>query len=288
MIDLSSNLLRILHSLDETKNITQTAQVMKISQPAVSKVIAKAERDLGLTLLQRQTRPIRLSQEGKLIANHAAEILRNTAALEERLAALASGQAGSVRIGSFGPSASTRALPQLLARFSKVHPNIKLQIQEAPDAQTLDDLRRGVLDVAVLSDPWDDLDAIPLYDDHLVALVPENSELAKRDALRAQDLAAHPFILTLAGNGPMITSWFEQAGLAPDIHHQIQQTLSIVSMVQRGMGHAIVAAQALPSAALSGVVAREIDPPCAIEVSLVRQPNATASNAVALFWAFFK
>lgn len=279
--------INAIRVIAQTGSATQAAQHLGISQPAVSKLIAKAEADLGLSLLRRETRPLRLTVEGALVARHGQDLDRILTTLSERLEAMRAGQAGSVRVGSFGPTASTRLLPGLLSGFSKKYPAIEVRLTEAPDQQTQADLQTGVLDVAVLANPSDGLDCIPLAVDQLVAIVPEGSDLADKARITAKDLQPWPFIMTLAGSEPVIRDWFAADGGRPGTRHSIQQTHSILALVACNMGCSIVTSQSLPEI-LTGVKAIPLSPEQENDICLVRLPAAAPSQAAQLFWDYVK
>ncbi|MEQ8291291.1 MAG: LysR family transcriptional regulator [Roseovarius sp.] len=285
MPDPSLTVLRALKSLRDTGSVSRTAAELGLTQSAVSRAITGYEQATGLTLLRRDARPLTLTEAGEVIVGHATDIDRSLAALAGELAALRQNRAGTLRIGSFGPTASTRILPDLLSRFRKTHPRITVSIKEGPDDTTRETFSKGLTDVAVLSDPVDDLDALPIATDRLVALLPDGHPLTARPAVSPGDLAATPFIMTLAGNEPAILDWFRQAGLRPDTRHRVQQTHSILALVGSGQGAAIVASLSLPQD-VQGVRIVPLAPNTERQVYLVKTPGTPRSNAVTAFWDF--
>lgn len=285
MSDPSLTVLRALKSLSATGSVSRTAIALGLTQSAVSRAIAGYEKATGLTLLRRETRPLTLTEAGEIVVEHATEVDRSLAALRDDLSALRSNRAGHLRIGSFGPTASTRILPDLVKRFRRKHPGIEVSIQEGTDAETREAISKGLTDVAVLSGPVDDLDVLSIATDRLVALVPEHGPLADRLALSPGDLAGFPFIMTLAGNEPAILDWFRRAGITPDIRHRVQQTHSILALVGSGQGNAIVASLSLPMD-LGQIHAVPLDPGTERDIYLVKRPGTPRSVAVTAFWDF--
>jgi len=285
MTDPSITVLRALKSLRKTGSVSRTAAGLGLTQSAVSRAIAGYEQATGLTLLRREARPLTLTEAGEVMVAHATDIDRSLAALSEELAALHKNRAGTLRIGSFGPTASTRILPALLGRFRKAHPGIAVSIHEGPDDTTREGLSKGLTDVAVLSDPVDDLDALPLATDRLIALLPEDHPLSARPALSPGELSDLPFIMTLAGNEPAILDWFRQAGHRPDTRHRVQQTHSILALVGAGQGAAIVASLSLPQD-MAGVRTVPLAPSTERQIYLVKKPGTPRSTAVTAFWEF--
>ena len=281
----SLTVLRALQSILETGSVSQTANALGVTQSAVSRAIGNYEKAIGLKMLCRDVRPLTLTEEGLLVAAHATEIDRSIRTLDDRLKALRQGKDGVVRIGSFGSSATSRILPALLAKFAKLHPGISVSIGEGSDERTRADLINGNVDVAVLGDPVDDFDAIPIATDELVALVPKDFAISARPIVTPDDLDSTPFIMTLAGSEPAILDWFEASGVTPNIKHRVQQTHSILALVGAGMGVAIVTSLSLPDT-FQGATVKPLRPTTERQIHLVKRSGSSNSNAVDIFWGF--
>ena len=283
--DPSLTSLRALCSLAHTGSVSLTATELGLTQPAVSRSISSLENTVGLTLVQRSVRPLELTREGEIVASHANEINLIIAALGERLADHRRNKAGSVRIGSFGASASSRILPPLIKTFSKRYPAIALSILEADDKQTLDNLRRGLVDLAFLADPGEEFETIPIASDQLVGLVPAGSPLACREVLTQRDLAVKPFIMTLGGSESYVLDWFNQAGTEPQITHRVLQAHSIVALVSAHLGNAIVASLSLPKIT-DGVCQIPLANVITNHLVMARTYQSPYSRAAGLFWKY--
>ncbi|WP_293451326.1 LysR family transcriptional regulator [Planktotalea sp.] len=277
--------LRALQSIHETGSVSQTANALGVTQSAISRSIGNYEKAIGLQMLCRDTRPLRLTKEGFLVVKHATEIDRSIRTLGERLEALRQGKEGVVRIGSFGSSATSRILPDLLTKFAKHYPGISVSIVEGSDDRTRTDLIHGNVDVAVLCDPVEDFEAITIASDELVALLPKGSALSKRQNLSPTDLECRPFVMTLAGSEPAILDWFEASGTAPNIKHRIQQTHSILELVRAQMGVAIVTSLSLP-ATYHDVIVKPLRPTTERHIHMVKKHGNSNSKAVDVFWNF--
>jgi DNA-binding transcriptional LysR family regulator len=285
MTEPSLVVLRALQSIRETGSVSKTAHVLGVTQSAISRSISKYEKAIGLQVLRRDARPLNLTEEGLLVVAHAAEIDRSIRTLDDRLRALRQGKEGVVRIGSFGSSATSRILPALLTKFAKRYPGISVSIVEGSDERTHEDLLQGNVDVAVLGDPVEDVDAIPIATDELVALMPEGSALCARSYISPADLDSMPFVMTLAGSEPIILDWFKDAGTSPNIKHRIQQTHSILSLVRAGMGVAVVTSLSLPDTH-PDITIKPLRPTTKRQIHVVKKAGPANSKAVDIFWDF--
>lgn len=284
--DIPLAMARALALIEETGSVSEAARVLGITQPAVSKGIAQLEKRFAVALLVRGARPLLLTEEGQALAAYArqADLLQDRAL--GHLQDMRRDRAGSVRLGSFGSSASFHILPRLLGAFGRRYPAIGVEILEFPDEELQAVLRDGGVDAAILSDPdKDDLDILPLVSDELVALVPDSHRLAGRPALRAEDLCADPFILTKGGSAPLVEKWFATAGHAPRVAHTILQVNSILALVRAGLGVSIIARLALPPQP-DDVKVLPLLPVAPRSIVLARLNRTHRSRAVQSFWQF--
>lgn len=285
--DPSLTALRALKSLETTGSVSRTAQELGLTQSAVSRSIANMEKAYGLRFFRRDVRPLELTEEGRVAVSHANEIDKSVFVLGERLEALRRNKAGSVRIGSFGASASTQLLPELLQDFNKYYPSIELSIQEDPDQDALQALQENRVDVSVIRDPGENFDTIILTNDRLVALIPENDKLALSKNITQSMLADKPFIFSLGGSGPAILKWFDREEVEPLISHRIHQTYSILAMVRAGLGYSIVSSLSIPQN-IKGIRLLPLNPISEFRVVLARKPLEPHSKAAGLFWDYIE
>lgn len=149
--------------------------------------------------------------------------------------------------------------------------------------QTMENLQRGLVDLAFLADPGEEFETIPVATNQLVALVPAKSKLASYAVLKQNDLAAEPFIMTLGGSETYIHEWFSQANIDPKITHRVLQAHSILSLVRANLGNAIVAKLSLPET-IAGVSQVSLFKTKASRLVLARKYQTPYSNAAELFW----
>lgn len=282
--DVSPSLLRLLVQIASTGNLTEAARLCGISQPAASKAIARAEGRSGLRLIRRDRRPVSLTVEGQILADHALRQDQMAQALRHRLEEVRVQGSGTVRIASFGASASTHILPGLVAAVQRRRPLLRVEISESADQPSLQALRDGLADFAVaVQDDVPDLDMIPLARDRLVALVRPDDPLAKAGTAEPASMSQRDFVLTKGGSEPLVRAWFARGGVEPDVRHNIQQITSILAMVRAGMGVSIIAELAVPETH-AGVAVIPLAPEQPRIVCLARRQGSFASHAAELLW----
>ncbi|MEG8036702.1 LysR family transcriptional regulator [Sphingomonas sp. LR61] len=154
MDDIDPQLLRILRAVADGGSITRAAAALGSSQPAVSQLLARAERRLGHTLVLRSGQDGRggrgatLTDAGRVLADHALHVQAALTAAREDLDAVGGLTRGRVRLAGF-PSASSALVPAVLARLASTAPGVTTSYVEVEPPEALDLLRSGEVDVAL-------------------------------------------------------------------------------------------------------------------------------------------
>jgi DNA-binding transcriptional LysR family regulator len=141
--------LRVLAAVARHSSVTDAAKELHYSQPSVSHHLSRLEAAVGVRLVQRIGRGIRLTPEGRLLADRAAEILGRVDAVTNELAAQVGLQAGRVRLAANASVLST-IVPKAAASLTRAHPGLELSLVEQHPVEALQMLRHGEIDVAVV------------------------------------------------------------------------------------------------------------------------------------------
>jgi DNA-binding transcriptional LysR family regulator len=141
--------LKVLAAVARHGSVTEAARELHYSQPSVSHHLSRLEAATGVKLVQRIGRGIRLTPEGQLLANRAAEIVGRVDAATNELAAQVGLQTGRVRLAANASALST-IVPRAVATLAQAHPGIELNLIDRHPVEALQLLRHGELDVAVV------------------------------------------------------------------------------------------------------------------------------------------
>jgi DNA-binding transcriptional LysR family regulator len=276
--------LRALPIISKLGSVTGAAAELGVSQPAVSRAVATLEKILGVTALRRGSGMITLTAEGERLAELStraatlyADALRDVSDLKRK-------KTGTIRIGSFGASASARLLPELIVRFSTLHPAVSVEVREISDGEMPAALRDGTVDFALLVAPEDDeFEIIHLAEDRLVALIPETEKVKCPTSVTASEIENTPFIMTKGGSEPLVRRWFSRAHIEPNIRHEVLQLTSILAFVRAGLGVSIIAELAVPDTH-PHVTILPLDPPAPRCIALARRRGTPRAEATRAFW----
>src|SRR5438046_6255834 len=139
--------LRVLQAVGEHGSFSAAADRLDYTQPAVSKIVATLERQLGTILVDRGIRPLRLTEAGSALTRRAGAAFEQIAAAELEVEAIANLSAGSLRVGTFS-SAGAAMVVDALRAFRTSHPDVEVSITEIGMPSTLTrSLRRGDRDL---------------------------------------------------------------------------------------------------------------------------------------------
>ena len=195
MLDLRR--LRTFREVTGRRSFSAAAQALDYTQSSVSQQITTLERDLGVTLIDRTSRPVKPTAAGAAVLAHAEALLAQADAVERELAALTKGESGTLRMGGFFTAWAT-FLPAAVAHFSRSHPAVALELHQLEPGPAIRRMRAGDLDIAVVYgfDAPDDpaLELTHLLDDPYAIALPDRHPLAARPQLTLAELAGERWV----------------------------------------------------------------------------------------------
>ena len=232
---------------------------------AVSQQLATLEREAGAALLDRTARRAELTDAGRRLAGHAERILAMVEEAETDLSAQATEPAGRIVATAFASAAV--AFAPALTRSLRAHPRLTLVLRQSPAREGLRQVRSGGVDVAIVDD-WtgrlaDDLDESILSSHHLIrdelVLVVPRIHRAATQPVDLRSLRDEPWLAAPVGepSRQAVDRLLGAAGVAPAVLSEFEGLSTIVSLVARGIGIAIVPRIAV-AAGERRVVVREL------------------------------
>jgi DNA-binding transcriptional LysR family regulator len=275
--------LEIFSLVAELHGFTAAANRLGISQSAVSHALKSLEQELGVELLRRHQSRVELSDIGQQLLLRARAMLGLANTLRQEAADARGMKRGTLRIGSFGPTSSIKLLPMILQHYRAAHPGIEVHIDEGPDRQVIQWLEERRIDIGFVVLPEERFDTFALIEDQMVALLPVDHPLARRDSLSLSDLCSDPFVLTEAGSSELVSRLFSAARLTPNIRYRCSQLLSTLDTVGRGDALTVVAEGSLPDDRDSRYVKKPLSPPVARQVGLAVLDQRQSSPATLAF-----
>lgn len=207
----------------EELNFRKSAEILGMSQPPLTRLIASLEKELGTRLFERTTRQVTLTASGVYLLKQTREIFQSMERIESEIKQIGKIKSGDLRIG-FSTAAFLAKLPRILAAFEERFPKIKFELVQESEKEILKGLYSGDFDVAFLegTDDQSGLKNEVVKDHKLGVLLPRKHPLAKRKELDFKDLKNETFILHPKEEARVIyeifTRLFKEAGFKPKIY----------------------------------------------------------------------
>ena len=250
--------LSLVVALDQTGSVTRAAELLGITQPALSRQIREAERRLGTALYSREKKRLRPTLAGECLLEHAKRILAEVARAELDTIQLPAGPQHLVRLGA-GAYGCYRWLPAFLLSLEAREPGIEIAVAGESARLPQDAVLGDALDVAIVAGPVADrgLRVLHLFDDELIAILPLDHPLAGRRVLEAGDFAEQTYITY----GPTYQKGHETdrvlrpAKVWPKRLVKVELTDAIVDLVAAGFGVSVLSRWAVAPALAAGRLA---------------------------------
>jgi LysR family transcriptional regulator, transcription activator of glutamate synthase operon len=282
--------LRYLVALAEEQNFTRAAIREHIAQPALSQQIRRLEDELGVTLVERTTRHMSLTDAGDLLVARARRIMAEVDAAHAELDALKGIDVGHVRVGAIhtmGPIDVSIAL----AIFHERHPGVELTVREESSEELAEMIRDDELDLAFLSVTEriesHGLALHQLVSEELVVLLAPEHRLAGRRRVRMAELRDEEFISYRPGARlrELLVVAGRHAGFEPRVKLESNESQRVRRLVARGMGVAILPRSDAVSPGAEVAVVALTDPPLSRDITLAWRQERRHPPAVAAFLA---
>ncbi len=244
--------LRTIQAIHEAGSLAGAADLLGLTQSALSHQIRGVEEQAGVELFVRATRPLRLSPAGQRLLAAAQRILPQVAALEAEFADLEAGRAGRMHVAIECHACFEWLLP-VLNQFRRAWPEVDIDIRPGLAFDALPALRREEVDLVVSSDP-EELPGVtftPLFDYHPVLVTAAEHRLATKGAIEAGDLAGETLIAYPVDRARLdvFTELLLPAGVEPRAVRPVELTAMILLLVASGRGVAVLPDWVVRSAA---------------------------------------
>jgi LysR family hydrogen peroxide-inducible transcriptional activator len=239
--------LQALVAIADHGGFSAAARALHTVQSNVSTHVARLERELGVTLVDRSSG--RLTDEGEAVVGRARRIHGELDALVADVASVNSEVTGTARIGIIGTTARWLT-SRLLEAAGEAHPRLRIIVVDATTTSLLPQLDAGELDLAVVALPIGDTDVEidPLFDEDLVLVTPPDHPLGRLDAVTIERLAEHP--LLLGAKGTALRDDLDVAAALAGVELVAQAEIDgmrlLASLAFEGFGAAVLPAAAVP------------------------------------------
>jgi DNA-binding transcriptional LysR family regulator len=255
--------IRSFLSISETLHFGRTAELIHLSQPALSLQIRALEEEVGVRLFERNRRKTTLTAAGLAFRDDAAAAVSQLEQAIRRARLAADGKLGLLRIG-FISTAGNEIVPNLVRRFRDSNPDVVFSLCNVLTTDQIRMLAAGSLDIGFLRLPigeHPELEVVEVHREPFVVVTPSSHKLAKRKKVALHELSGQNFVMYERSFAPgfhdLIFGMLRDAGVVPNVCQTAGQMPTLISLVDSGMGISILPASAVKNSVAS-VVACEI------------------------------
>jgi LysR family transcriptional regulator, benzoate and cis,cis-muconate-responsive activator of ben and cat genes len=240
--------LRYFVAVARERNFTRAADKLHIAQPPLSRQVQQLEDELGIDLIEAGSRPLRLTEAGRLFHEQAVQVLERVDEMKTMMVRLQAADRDRFSIGFVGSTLYGK-LPEVIRSYRAARPGVELTLLEFTSVEQIAALKEGRIDVGFGRIPLDDpaIDRRLLRNERLVAAVPpRHPVLARGGSLELADLALSPLIVYPKAPRPsyadQVLSLFREAGLRPPAVLEVRELQTALGLVAAEAGVCLVPA----------------------------------------------
>jgi len=235
--------LTYLRAVARHGHFGRAATACNVSQPTLSMQLKKLESTLGVTLIERAPKSVKLTPVGVRVLALANEALGAVAGIQSIAREARDPLSGAFRLGSI-PTISPFLIPRVLGRLESSYPKLELGFREAITQELTRDLLDGHLDAAILATPPETsrLTALPLFEEPLLVIHPTGHDLSELERMEVKDLPLEQIILLSEGHcfRDQTVDLCSLRGAAGQAQTTVSSLETTISLVAAGQGVAIV------------------------------------------------
>ncbi len=279
--------LRAMVAVARSGSLGRAASLLNLSQPALTVQIRELEAALGVRLFDRGARGAVPTEAGRELAQSFGRMLAELDAVVAGAREAAARRAGLVRLAVL-PSVGATVLPQALARLRAVSPQIRVVVRDAVARRVGELVKSGTAELGIGAelDPDPELEASPLFEDRMVAVLPEGHALTVRQEVRLAELAGLPLVLMDPESS--VRALFDRAcareGLSVLPAYEATYMSTAVALVREGLGVGVLPSSAVDLRIAPVLATRPIVAPAITRATmLVRRANRALSPAAEAF-----
>ncbi len=248
---MSDRRLQVFHTVAGVLSFTKAAELLNMTQPAVTHQIRQLESDFNTRLFDRENNKISLTQAGEEVLSYADRIIALYGEMAESVKSLTGDTSGLVTLGA-STTIAEYMLPDLLGDFKRKFPDVQVRLRVANTDAIVNMVADNTIDLGVVEGEVNNqyLLVEDCQADELRVIVRPDNPLAKKKTVSPDDLLNHPFVFREGGSGTrsVIARFLESHGLHEDQLNQpfeLGSTEAVKGAVQAGMGISIVSAAAI-------------------------------------------
>ncbi|MEG9438426.1 LysR family transcriptional regulator [Edaphobacter sp. HDX4] len=238
--------IRTFLSVAETLHFGRSAKLLHLSQPALSLQIKSLEEELEVKLLERGRQGTALTEAGRIFRDEVVTALEQLEVASQKARWTTAGELGRIRVG-FVSTAGHEIVPNLIRRFRKLYPSVDFSLRNILTNDQIGMIHNRTLDVGFLRLPIESnkgIDVTVVHREPLVVVLPANHALATQKEIRLRKLDGERFLMydrpDASGFHDFLLGLLSRAGAVPNIVQTASEMPTLISLVDSGMGVALM------------------------------------------------
>lgn len=286
-INVTLRQIRAFVAVARSESYIKASRIVGLSQPALTANVRQLETLLGVRLLDRTTRSVRLTNEGRGFFSVAERLLDDLESAVDGVRALSELRHGRIVVACL-PSVAVRLVGPLMRRFATRYPGITVKLYDGDALDVADRVRSQEADLGITSysEDYPEIDYVRFLRDRLCVVCARDHHLAKSKSISLAALESYPFVVLgpTSGTRQVLDQALVRAGVRLNIVCETKQISTVIGMVKAGMGISIVPEVCVPGTGSAGLVVKPLSAP-SIErdIGLLTRRGRSLSPAAARF-----
>lgn len=268
----------------EHGSISGAAKELGYSAPGVSQLVAALEDELGFKLFERTKKGVMLTKDGDRMLPLIKRLISEEEAVYEMASDIRGLSVGSVTVCSY-PSIATYLLPEVIRNFREDYPNIQIKLIEGIQQEIREWIENGEADIgfqACTESSEYEYECVPLREDRMVAVVPDEHPLAKAKSYPISRCAEEDFIMPALGNDEDVVELLDRFDIEPKIRFTTMENPVMLGMIKSGLGMSIMN-ELCTEVWKERLSILPLDPPCYVTFGIVSAKGRHLSPAALKF-----
>lgn len=279
---MDSKKLEALVTAVELGSFTQAAAQLGYTQSGMTHMMNSLEKELGFAVLVRSRSGVHLTAAGERVFPLVKDCLRSHRMLEREIRMVNSRKEDAIRVAAYG-SIATHWLPAVIRQFRAEHKEISVDLRVGSVEEAFRAVREGRVDVAFASRrDSSDLGWLPLKDDPLLAVLPQDYDVQGADSFPMEAFSGKDFFLPAMGFEVDILPPLSRRGVTPNIQNTQVSDSAVISLVEQGLGLSILS-ELVMTGRREAVQALPLMPPAVRELGIAYRSNEPLSPLIRQF-----
>lgn len=282
--------LKYFLAIAEARQITKAANQLHITQPPLSQQMLLLEKELGVQLLERTKKQIKLTEAGCILQNRAEQIIELINSTINEVQEAANGVSGKLKIGTI-TSSGRSLIPEYIQKFHQTYPKVSFDLRLGDSRRILELLNAGIIEIGLVRLPVDSslYNYITLPKESMVMVaLPDTITTRDEETFSFDKIKDKPLLLHRRYES-IISDYCSQAGFKPNILCTSDDTTSLLIWAKLGLGIAIVPETAINLLQESPLLIQKITSPVIITVgAIIWLEKHSLSTAATHFIEMFK